>query len=67
MTLYRECNDCDATGCLNMMGFDCPACDGRGFVLVEAVTIPLIGRCGCCDKTHRLDLPLPGAGNGDNE
>ena len=36
-------------------------------VPVKAVTIPLIGRCGCCDRIHRLDLPLPSAGNGDND
>ena len=35
MTLYRECVDCDATGCINVMGFDCPTCDGRGFVPVD--------------------------------
>ena len=43
MTLYQECDDCDATGCVNMMAFDCVTCDGKGFVPVEMGHVFTVG------------------------
>jgi len=42
MTLYLACVDCDATGCINVMGFDCLTCDGRGFVPVDEDALDLL-------------------------